>query len=322
MNAEAKTLTLRFPESAAGKSQRTNLSLSRSKVLAFVELMKPELTSLSVLTALCGYYLATVGPFDVWGFLHLAIGTALLGGGAGALNEYIERNYDVLMKRTERRPIPSGRIGPGEGLLFGSVASAAGVIQLSIFINILTGFLGLLTFVLYIFVYTPLKRFTPLATVIGAIPGALPPVMGWAAVRNEIAVEAWVLFAILFFWQMPHFFSLAWMYRKDYARAGFKLLTVVDEQGVRTSRQILLYCIGLIPASAVVGILGLSGFLYSLSALLLGLIVLLFGIRFARCVSLQRVPDVTKANHSSRQLFFVSLLYLPLLFLLMSLDKV
>jgi len=311
MNAEAKTLTLQFSDSR-----------SRSRVLAFVELMKPELTSLSVLTALCGYYLATAGFFDVWGFLHLAIGTALLGGGAGALNEYIEREYDALMKRTERRPIPSGRVAAGDGLVFGILAAALGVLQLFIFTNVLTGLLGLLTLILYIFVYTPLKRVTPLATIVGGLPGALPPVMGWTAVRNDITLEAWILFAILFFWQMPHFFSLAWMYRKDYARAGFKLLTVMDEDGVRTSRQILLYCTALVPVSVVVGIVGLSGSVYTLGALLLGLVFLAFAILFARAVSIQRVPDFARANHYSRQLFFASLFYLPFLFLLMSLDKV
>lgn len=322
MNGVAKTLTLQLPERQPESGRAVPFIAARRNVVDYLELMKPELTSLSVLTALCGYYLATLGMFDVWGFVHLAIGTALVGGGAGALNEYIERGYDALMKRTERRPIPSGRIAAGDGLVFGIVAATLGVLQLSIFTNVLTGLLGVLTFVLYIFVYTPLKRVTPLATVIGGIPGALPPVMGWTAVRNDITVEAWVLFAILFFWQMPHFFSLAWLYRKDYARAGFKLLTVVDEDGVRTSRQILLYCAALIPASIVIGLMGLSGSLYTVSALVLGSLFLLFGILFARAVSLQRLPDSGKANHYSRQLFFASLLYLPLLFLLMSIDKV
>jgi protoheme IX farnesyltransferase len=285
---------------------------TRWKALDYLELMKPELTSLSVLTALCGYYLATVGAFDVWGFIPLAIGTALVGGGAGALNEYIEREYDALMRRTERRPIPSGRIAPVEGLVFGLVTAVLGILLLAIFTNVLTGLLSLLTFVLYLFVYTPLKRITPLATVVGGIPGALPPVMGWTAVRSEITLEAWVLFAILFFWQMPHFFSLAWMYRKDYARAGFKLLTVDDVDGFRTSRQILLYSVVLVPASIVTSVVGLTGPLYLISAVVLGSAFLYLALRFAGSLSSLR----------SRRLFFASLVYLPLLFFLMALDKV
>jgi len=295
---------------------------TRSRSLDYIELMKPELTLLSVLTTLCGFYLATTGSFNVWLFLHTAIGTALVGGGAGALNQYIERDLDVLMRRTERRPLPAGRLMPSEALLFGSVISLLGILELVVFTNLLTGFLAVLTSTTYLFLYTPLKRITPLATVVGGIPGAIPPMMGWTAVRNSISLEAWILFAILFCWQMPHFFSLAWMYRKDYARAGFKLLTVVDEDGKRTSRQIMIYCIALIPATLVTTLLGFTGVLYFVSAGVLGFSFLLIAILFARYSGKQHTGNMSMANVYSRRIFFASLLYLPALLILMFIDKV
>lgn len=295
---------------------------TRSRTLDYLELMKPELTSLSVLTTLCGFYLATAGSFNVWLFLHTAIGTAFVGGGAGALNQYIERDLDVLMRRTERRPLPAGRLMPSEALLFGTVISLLGIFELTLFTNWLTGFLATLTSTTYLFLYTPLKRITPLATVVGGIPGAIPPMMGWTAVRNSISLEAWILFAILFCWQMPHFFSLAWMYRKDYARAGFKLLTVVDEDGRRTGRQIMIYCIALIPATLVTTLLGFTGVLYFVSAGVLGFSFLFFAVLFARYSGEDRTGNLLAANFYSRRIFFASLLYLPALLIMMSVDKV
>ena len=170
---------------------------SRAHMLDYLELMKPELTGLSVMTTLCGFYLATTGSFNGWLFFHTAIGTLLVGGGAGALNQYIERQYDALMKRTERRPLPAGRLLPFEVLMFGCFISIAGIVQLAFFANFLTGFLAVITWSTYLFLYTPLKRVTPFSTVIGGIPGALPPMMGWTAVRNEITIEPLILFAIL-----------------------------------------------------------------------------------------------------------------------------
>jgi protoheme IX farnesyltransferase len=294
----------------------------RSRILDYIELTKPELTSLSVLTALCGFYLATSGAFDVWRFIHVVIGTACLGGGAGALNQYVERKYDAMMKRTERRPLPAGRVAPGEALAFGWLLSMFGILDLLIFTNYLTAALGAITFVSYLFLYTPLKRVTPLATFVGGIPGALPPVMGWTAVRNEITVESWILFAILFCWQMPHFFSLAWMYRKDYARAGFKMLSVVDEKGTRTARQVMAYCFALIPASVVATLVGATGPAYLVGALLLGVFFLVLSLLFARSVAGPAAGGYARANTYSRRIFFASLVYLPALMLLMALDKV
>lgn len=231
---------------------------SRSKILDYLELMKPELTSLSTLTALCGFYLATRGHFDWWLFLHTALGTLCVGGGAGALNQYMERYYDAMMKRTERRPLPSGRLNPITVLVFGTMLSIVGMFQLTFLVNPLTGFLAFITFTTYLFLYTPLKRVTPLSTFVGGIPGALPPMMGWTAVRNNITLESWVLFAILFCWQMPHFFSLAWMYRKDYSRAGFRILTVEDHSGRKTGRHILIYCLALLPVTLAPTLLGMT----------------------------------------------------------------
>jgi len=192
---------------------------------------------------------------------------------------------------------------------------------LAFFVNHLTGFLALLTVSTYLFLYTPLKRMTPLATLAGCVPGALPPVMGWAAVKNEISVEAWILFGILFLWQIPHFLSLAWMYRKDYARAGFRLLTVVDPYGLRTSKQFLIYCSALIPVSISLSYVGATGNVYSTGALLLGIFFLIYAIRFAWCSHRNVGLAFSKANTYSRQLFFASLMYLPTLMFFMTIDK-
>ncbi|HEY6191551.1 MAG TPA: heme o synthase [Bacteroidota bacterium] len=297
-----------------------------SKLSDYGELMKPELTGLSVLTSLCGFYLASSGPFHYILFVHLALGTALLGGGAGALNQFIEREYDSLMKRTERRPLPAGRLEPSECLTFGIVIAAAGMLELTLFVNILTGFLAAVTFATYIFLYTPLKRITPYSTLVGAIPGALPPVMGWTAARNSIGTEAAVLFAILFCWQMPHFLSLAWMYRRDYARAGFKILTVDDPGGRRTSRQILAYSIGLVPVSLAPAFAGMTGLMSVTGAAMLSLGFLSIGVLLAR--QSRRSPagihaaDPVEFNFYSRRMFFASLVYLPCLMLLLTIDKV
>ena len=303
------------------KALETTSLRSRTRVLDYLELMKPELTGLSVLTTLCGFYLATSSAFNYWLFFHTAIGTLFIGGGAGALNQYIERSYDALMKRTERRPLPTGRLQPTEVLCFGIGISILGVLQLSLFVNILTGFLGALTWTTYLFLYTPLKRVTPLSTVVGGIPGAIPPMMGWAAVRNDVSLEAWILFAILFCWQMPHFFSLAWMYRKDYARAGFKILTVKDPFGEKTSRQIVWFASALLPASIAPALFGMTGSFSTIGALFLGVGFLAIGIILLRCSGHDNPEALGKVNFYSRKMFFASLIYLPALMLIMTFDK-
>jgi protoheme IX farnesyltransferase len=272
-------------------------------------LMKPELTLLSVSTAVGGAYIALYGSMHYSLLVHTLIGTLLVGGAAGVLNQYIERRYDAMMKRTEHRPLPAGRVQPAEALLFGIILSIAGLSYLVIFTNLVAVFLSAFTLVSYLAIYTPLKRKTPFATVIGGIPGALPPLIGWAVVRGSVSMEAWSLFFILFFWQMPHFLSLAWMYRKDYARAGYKLLVVLDQTGDITSRQILVYCCALIPASLMPTLIGFTGYVYFAGALILSISFLITGIIFLR-------------EHSSittRRIFYFSLLFLPLLFILLML---
>jgi protoheme IX farnesyltransferase len=294
----------------------------KSRLLSFVELMKPELTGLSVLTALCGFYLGTSGLLDFRLFLLAGIGTLLVGGGAGTLNQFVEREYDSMMRRTEKRPLPSGRVTPTEVLWFGITLSLVGIVLLALCLNLFTGFLATLTITTYLFLYTPLKRITPIATLVGGIPGALPPMMGWVAARNEISVPAVVLFAILFFWQIPHFHSLAWVYRKDYARAGFRMLTVLDADGTRTSRQMLLCTSALVPSSLGLALAGVTGNYYLIGALILGVAFLGYGVLFARVSGNGEASALAKSNVYAWRMFSASLLYLPALMILMTIDKV
>ena len=287
------------------------IAIERSKLADYLTLTKPELTFLSVVTALGGFYLGSEGTLSVSGLLHTLFGTALVGGGAGALNQFIERGYDSLMRRTENRPLPSGRLLPAEALIFGTILSLVGVIELTLFTNALTGFLAIATLVTYLFLYTPLKRISWISTIVGGIPGALPPLIGWTAARNDITVGGWILFAILFFWQMPHFFSLAWMYRKDYERAGYPMLTVLDKDGRRTAVQIIFYAACLIPVSMLLTVMGALGWIYFTGAAVVGLGFLYFGIELFR----------TRSNISARKMFFASLIYLPVLLAFMVLDK-
>ncbi len=287
------------------------IALERSRFADFVTLTKPELTFLSVVTALAGALLAAPGTIPVGILVHVLLGTGLVGAGAGALNQFAEREYDGLMRRTEHRPLPSGRLLPWEALLFGVVASCLGIIDLAVFTNFLAAFLSGVTLVTYVFLYTPLKRITPWSTVIGGIPGALPPVIGWTAVTNDVTFGAVVLFAILFFWQMPHFFSLAWMYRKDYSRAGYKMLTVVDSSGTSTSIHIVAYSTLLLIASLLPGVFGYSGPLYVGVALLLGVGFIGTGIQLW----------ISRSNEAARRVFFSSLIYLPVLLFIMVVDK-
>jgi len=284
----------------------------RPLILDLLTLTKPELTLLSVVTALGGAYLASGTTVHPGALLHTLLGTLLVGGGAGTLNQYLERNFDALMRRTENRPVPSGRIGERVALLFGLGLSVGGVAQLALFTHPLAAYLAIATLVSYLLLYTPLKRVTPFATVVGGIPGALPPLIGWAAVSGELTMGAWSLFFILFFWQMPHFLSLGWMYRKDYARAEYRLLTVVDPTGEVASRQILIYSIALIPASVMPTMVGTLGVLYFVGALILSVTLLQFSIRLYR----------DRSNDTARKLFLGSLLYLSLLVGLMILDRV
>jgi protoheme IX farnesyltransferase len=275
----------------------------------YVKLLKPELTFLSVLTAIGSTYLAMRGTVHYQFLIHTFVGTTLVGGAAGVLNQYIERRYDGLMKRTERRPLPAGHVRPKSAFLFGVILALSGILYLFLSTNLVAGTLAILTLLVYLFLYTPLKRQTPFATVIGGIPGAIPPLIGWAIVRGTVSIEAWSLFFILFFWQMPHFLSLAWMYRKDYARAGYQLLVVSDPTGDITGRQILIYCCALVPASLMPTIIGFTGYIYFVGALLLSISFLSTGLLFLR-------------KHSAlaaQRVFYFSLIFLSLLFALLML---
>jgi len=275
------------------------------------ELTKPRLTLLNVLATLAGFYVAATSPLDGWLLFHTLAATFFVGGGCGALNMYAERKYDQQMKRTAQRPLPSGRVSPRESLVVGILLSVVGVIYLAIAVNLLTGGLALATLVSYLFFYTPLKRLSTLNTIVGAIPGGLPPMMGWVAVTNSLDLGAWVLFGILFFWQMPHFLSLAWMYRKDYEQAGYKMLTVLDPDGISTTRQTLIYTAALLPVSLIPTMIGIAGKVYFWGALVLGVAFIILSLRLW----------FDRQNINARWVFHYSLIYLPLLLLTMALDK-
>jgi protoheme IX farnesyltransferase len=280
-------------------------------------LMKPELTLLSVFTSLASAYLAIKVP-DVNQliiFPLLALGTLLVGGGSGALNQYFERDFDLLMKRTHKRPIPDNRISPTEALLFGILASVIGS-ALLLFINWLTALLAISTLITYVFLYTPLKRITTIATIIGAIPGALPTLIGWAAIQNSLSSQSLTLFAILFYWQMPHFYSIGWLYREDYSRAGFKLLTNLDSKGWKVSKQILINQSILVVVSLSPAMIGLVSIEYIPIAIIIGILFLLFGLKFNLSIK-----DNTSKT-ATRLLFFSSLFYLPIIFSAMIIFKI
>jgi protoheme IX farnesyltransferase len=301
VKAIAQTLT---PAAAA--------SIEKSWVAVFSDLIKARLTFLVLLTTLVGFYVGFRGALDWVLLMHTMLGTALVASGAAALNQLIEREHDAKMPRTEDRPLPSGRLRPETVLILGGACGGLGLIYLALAVNLLTSVLGAITLASYLFIYTPLKRVTTLNTFVGAIPGALPPLMGWAAARGEISRGGWCLFAVLFFWQLPHFLAIAWIYREQYARAGFVMLPVVDPAGGRTGRQAVSHALGLLPVSLGPFLFHLAGPIYLAGAFVLGLAYLVFALRFLRQL------DVPRA----RQLFFVSILYLPLLLGLMVLDKI
>jgi protoheme IX farnesyltransferase len=282
----------------------TTIALRRPAILDYIALTKPELTLLSVVSAVGTAFIALHGSGHYLPIFHTFVGTLLAGAGAGALNQYLERDHDAMMKRTASRPLPAGRLKPDDALVFGLFLSISGVLYLISAANILAGILAASTLASYLLIYTPLKRRTPFATVIGGIPGALPPLIGWAIARGNLTPESFSLFFILFFWQMPHFLALAWMYRKDYARAGYKMLPVLDASGVATSRQMTIYSIALIPASVLPTLVGLAGMIYFAGALLLSIAALLVAVHFS----------LDRSNTNARRLFSASLLYLPVLF--------
>jgi protoheme IX farnesyltransferase len=277
-----------------------------------VEMAKPGITLMVVLTAGLGFLLARGESFSFLLLVYTLLGTGLVSAGGSVLNHVLEREPDALMQRTANRPLPAGRMDPDVALAFGVALGLAGLAELALTVNLLTALLGAVALAGYVFVYTPLKRVTSLATVIGAVPGAIPPMMGWSAVRDHLDPAAWVLFGILFFWQMPHFLAIAWLCREDYARGGFPMLTVKDTDGGRTARQMILYGAALIPVSLLPTVLGLMGGVYFAGALVLGLAYLGFGFGFAR----------TRSTAGARRLMLASILYLPAVLLAMLLDRI
>ena len=290
-----------------------SLALGRwlQRLADYWTLTKPEVNFLVLVSTLVGFYLASRGGLDFSRLFHTLMGTLLVASGTGTLNQYIERQSDKQMRRTANRPLPAGRLGSAEALWFGIVLAALGGWELWVFTNPLASSLALLTLGTYLLAYTPLKKRTPLCTLVGAFPGAMPPLIGWAAVRNSLSLEAWVLYAILFLWQFPHLLAIAWMYREDYARANLLLLPRNDLEGRTTAWQILGYSLALIPASLMPVFLGQAGKVYLVGALVLGLGFFHFGMRLA----LQR------SNSLARRLVLASIVYLPLVFALLMVDK-
>jgi len=287
----------------------------------FLVLTKFELTGMSVLTCLCAFYLSE-SPVDVAKLLWTAVGTWFMGSSAAVFNQLREREYDAVMKRTEHRPLPSGRISPFVAVSVGITLALAGSIVLVRFTSPLAMVLGLATVGIYIIVYTPLKRKTPLATAVGAVPGAMPPLIGWAAARGHLEAGAWLLFALIYLWQLPHFLAIAWMYQRDYMKAGFKVLSVSDERGLQTGIVVLLATVVLVPESLALYFLGFAGTVYLAGAVLLGGLFLTEAWRFYMAVARGQDAWAGKANAVSRRLFFSSLIYLPILMALLAIDKI
>jgi protoheme IX farnesyltransferase len=269
----------------------------------YLILAKARLNLLVLVTTLAGLYLASPDGVSLSVLVHTLVGTALVAGGAAALNQVWERQSDALMQRTRLRPVPAGRLGVGEGIWFGILLSAIGLAELTLGVNGVAAGVAAATLVSYVLVYTPLKRRTSLATLVGAIPGALPPVIGWAAATGDISLPALVLFGINFFWQMPHFLAIAWMFRDDYARAGIPLLPVLEPDGRRTGQQALIYTAALWPLSLLPAVLGLGGPVYLTIATALGVLFITLAARFAR----------QRTMRTARTLFVFSITYLPLL---------
>jgi protoheme IX farnesyltransferase len=284
---------------------------SPARVTDYLELTKPRITFLVLVTTAVGYALGASPAFHPGVFIALLLGTALVSGGASALNQWAERDADARMNRTASRPLPTGRLAPADALAFGLAISAIGLVLLAGAVNWLTALLALGSLSSYVLAYTPLKRVTSLCTLVGAVPGAIPPMMGWAAARGTLDREAWALFAVLFLWQLPHFLSIAWIYREDYARGGFPMLPVTDPGGASTARQSVAYSAALVPVTLLAGAFSAAGNLYLWSATALGLLFVGCTIAFA----------LRRSIRAARLVFLVSVLYLPAVLGLMVLDR-
>jgi heme o synthase len=282
-----------------------------SRPALYLALTKPDVSFLVVMTTVAGFALGTRGPLDWLRMAHTVFGTTLIAAGTSALNHYIERDTDALMRRTASRPLPSGQLQPREALWFGASLIVTGTLYLALATNALATLLGILTSVTYLCAYTPLKRRTTLATFVGAFPGAVPPLIGWAAARGTITVDAWILYAVLFLWQFPHFDAIAWIYREDYGRAGIRMLPVVDREGIRTFREILWTAALLLPVSLLPAVTGLAGARYFFGALVLGIML----------VEVCLWAAASKSNVRAKWLMHATVIHLPLLLGLLIYDK-
>lgn len=283
----------------------------KSVMRDYFDLSKPGIGFYSLITTFTAFWMASSGSIDLILLLHTIIATGLVTAGGGALNQVLEINIDSQMHRTEKRPLPAGRVSASSALAFGVITSILGTAYLMFAVNALSALLAILTLIGYLFVYTPSKRYTSLSTIIGAFPGAIPILIGWVAVTGSIDVRGWTLFAILFLWQIPHFLAIAWMYRKDYARAGFPMLTVVEPEGISAAHQSVIYLVALLPISLLPTKLQLTGDIYFFGALILGIGFLASGVMVA----------IKRTNSSAKQMLFASIIYLPVLLVLMIVDR-
>ncbi len=294
------------------KPDATDATSVSGRVADYVALTKPRLNFLVVLSSAAGYYLGSPGISDLTAMASAVVGTALVAGGAAALNQVLERDTDALMRRTRLRPLPDGRVAPFDATIFGLALAGAGLGLLAARANLLAASLALATLAVYLIVYTPMKRRSPLATLVGAVPGALPPLIGWTASHGAVSAGGGALFAMVFLWQVPHFMAISWLYRDDYRQAGFPMLTVVEPDGRRAGRQAVVYALALVPVSLAPTLVGVSGPIYVAVALVLGAALVWLAVRFA----------MTRSDASARALFFASITYLPLIWIAMIWDKV
>ncbi len=294
-------------EIATAEIQETKIISAREKLAAFFELTKPRIAFMLVLTSAAGFYLGAVGNFNLPLFINSMLGITLLAFGVATLNQVWERKTDALMERTAKRPLPTNKVSVAEALIFGLLLCVTAEIYLAVLVNMLTAILGLVVIVGYVLLYTPLKTRTSMSTAIGALPGAMPPLMGFTSSANEITMTAWVLFAILFVWQFPHFLAIAWMYREQYAKAKILMLPVIEPEGKITARQIVIFTLLLIPISLAPFFLGFAGVVYLIGATVLGIWFLAASIEAARAKTVEK----------ARKLLLVSVLYLPVIFALL-----
>lgn len=307
-----RSTTATLPDNTETANPPSKALVFVRRVEDYIELTKPRLVAMILITTAAGFYLGTQHPVNWILFLHTLVGAGLTAAGVLGLNQYLERDIDSRMERTQQRPLPAGRMHPMEALLFCALLTGSGMLYLTFLVNPLSGLVISLIVVSYLFIYTPLKRKTSLCTLIGAVPGALPPVVGWVAAQDSFSGAAGVLFAILFLWQLPHSLAIAYIYREDYANAGLKLLPVIHPDGASTRHQIVINCVALFGIGLLPTLFNIAGGIYFLAALLVGAMFLASGVFFQK----------THSVKAARYVLYASLLYLPLIFITMAIDKI